>query len=162
MDQSRVKELYEKYGFLIYGRCMRILCSEQDAKDAMQEIFIKLIDNINKFEDREHIIPWIYTVSKNHCFNILRQRKKMVSIDSVEDIKNGHEEERAFSDKQLIGKILGLHNKRIQEAVYYTYIEELNQNEIQKLTGQSPATVRRNLKKFKESLPHIKKRLEIE
>ena len=66
MDQSRIKELYEKYGFLIYGRCMRILCSEQDAKDAMQEIFIKLINNINTFENKEHIIPWIFTVSKNN------------------------------------------------------------------------------------------------
>lgn len=123
---------------------------------------MKLITNINTFKNKEYIIPWIFSVSKNHCFNILRQRRKMVSIDSIEEIKDNHEEERTFSDKQLIRKILGFHNKRIQEAVYYTYIEQLNQNEIQKLTGQSPATVRRNLKKFKESLPHIKKRLEIE
>ncbi len=50
----------------------------------------------------------------------------------------------------------------MQNAVYYTYIENLNQREIQKITGQAPATIRRNLKKFKESIPYLKKRFEIE
>jgi len=54
-----------------------------------------------------------------------------------------------------------VHNKKIQDAVYYTYVEELNQNEIQRITAQSPATIRRNLNRFKNSMKNIKKRLGI-
>jgi DNA-directed RNA polymerase specialized sigma24 family protein len=49
----------------------------------------------------------------------------------------------------------------VKDAVYYTYIEELDQREIGKITGQSPATIRRNLKKFNNNLPAIRKRLGI-
>ncbi len=62
MDPGKSKELYERYGFLIYSRCIRILRSEDDAKDAMQDVFLKLLGNMNKFKDNEHIIPWIYTI----------------------------------------------------------------------------------------------------
>ncbi len=161
MDPLRVKELYEKYGFIIYGRCIRILRSEDDAKDAMHEVFLKLLDNINKFPDNTHIIPWIYTVARNHCFNILRGRKKFASISDLDRLSLKQETEKAYGEKMLIEQVLNVHNKRVQEAVYFTYMEKLNQKDIQKITGQSPATIRRNLNRFKKSIPHLKKRLGI-
>jgi RNA polymerase sigma factor (sigma-70 family) len=162
MDPLRMKELYEKYGFLIYGRCIRILGSEDDARDAMHEVFLKLLDNINRFTDREHIIPWIYTVTRNHCFNILRGKKKFVHTPECDGLTDGMNGGNDPLDRLLIGQILAVHNKRVQEAVYFTYMEKLNQKEIQKITGQSPATIRRNLNRFKKSMPHLKKRLGIE
>lgn len=161
MDPKKIKELYEKYGFLIYGRCIRILQSKDDAKDAMQDIFLKLMDKYEKFKEKEHIVPWIYTVSRNHCFNILRQKKKFVDSNVIDSLNSNEHIDQNVAEKDLIKKIFNFHNKRVQEAVYYTFIEKLNQQDIQKITGQSPATIRRNLKKFKESLPHIKKRLGI-
>jgi len=161
MDPLKAKSLYEKYGFLIYGRCLRILCSEEDAKDAMQDIFLKLYNNREKFRNNEHIIPWIYKVSKNHCFNIIRQRRKFVLAIEPDTIADEHALEHSISNRNLIRKIFGVHNKKIQDAVYYTYVEELNQNEIQRITAQSPATIRRNLNRFKNSMKNIKKRLGI-
>ncbi len=158
----RVKELYEKYGFVIYGRCIRILGSKDDAKDAMHEVFLKLLNNINRFSDKAHIIPWIYTVSRNHCFNILRGRKKFVPLSGFDRLASGQDTENDLTGRMLIQQVLSMHNKRVQEAVYFTYIEKLNQKEIQKITGQSPATIRRNLNRFKKSIPHLKKRLGIE
>jgi len=162
MDPVKAKELYEKFGYLIYSRCIRILRSEDDAKDAMQEVFLKLVENMNRFRDKTHIIPWIYTVSRNHCFNILRGRKKFTHIEDMDRFAGKKDSEKEHAERMLIQQILMLHNKRVREAVYYTYIEKLSQNEIQKITGQSPATVRRNLNRFKKSIPHIKKRLGLE
>lgn len=162
MNDTKINALYEKYGYLIYGRCIRILGSEDDARDAMQEVFIKLINNMDKFKHKERIIPWIYTVSKNHCFNLLRQKKRNIIIDSFDKFADEENSEKGFSNRNLIMKILSFHNSKVQEAVYYTYIEELNQEEIRQLTGQSPATIRRNLKKFKQSVPHIRKKLACE
>ncbi len=162
MDPKEIKELYEKYGFLIYNRCIRILRSEDDAKDAVQDVFLKLLGNMNRFRDEAHIIPWIYTVSRNHCFNILRGRKKFTSVEDMDHLAGKQDSEKEHEERMLIQQILMQHNKRVQEAVYYTYIEKLNQNEIQQITGQSPATVRRNLNRFKKSIPHIKKRLGLE
>lgn len=162
MDQAKARELYDKYGFLIYSRCKRILRSEDDARDAMQEVFLKLLGHYNAFKSNEHVIPWIYTVSKNHCFNMLRENKKFISGYCMENLTDGELTDKTFTDTDILQKVLASHSKKVQEAVYYTYIENLNQTEICTLTGQSPATIRRNLNRFKQSIPHIKKRLGIE
>jgi RNA polymerase sigma-70 factor (ECF subfamily) len=160
MDPLKTKELYEKYGFLIYGRCIRILGSKEDAQDAMHDIFLKMVEKYDSFNNREHIVPWIYTVSKNHCLNVLRKNRKVV-VFSEETVTGGEKSaETVVGKREVIDYIMKNHNKKVQDAVYYTYIEELDQKEIQKVAGQSPATVRRNLKRFKESIPHIMKRLQ--
>ncbi len=161
MDPLKTKELYENYGFLIYGRCIRILGSKEDAEDAVHDIFLKLVDKYESFNNREHIVPWIYTVSKNHCFNVLRKNRKLVAFsqDTVKDDKSTFE--NGVGNREIIDYIMKNHNNKIQDAVYYTYVEGLDQREIQKVTGQSPATVRRNLKRFKESIPNIMKRLDV-
>ena len=159
MDPLEVKALYEKYGFLIYGRCIRILCSSDEAQDAFHDIFLKLMRKYPEFKSKEHIIPWIFTVSKNHCFNILRQKKRYVREIEVDELQAAGSLEKDIDTKEIVNSVLRVHGKKVQDAVYYTYVERLTQEEIGVITGQSPATIRRNLKRFKERLPYLQKRL---
>ncbi len=161
MDPKEIKIIHEKYGFLIYNRCLNLLGSEDEAMDAFQDIFMKLIKYKGTVKDNEVIIPWIYRVVKNHCLNVIRYRKKFADNEVLEYMPTGGDFDDKISNKMLINQILSIHNQKVQDAVYYTYIEKLNQEEIRTITGQSPATIRRNLNKFKESLPGIKKRLEL-
>lgn len=161
MEKRKPRELYETYGFLIFKRCKRLLQCEDEAKDALQECMLKLIKQYPKFKDPEHVVPWIYRVVKNHCLNELRKRKKFADngvLDRVPAQSDGLE----FESRELLRLILSLQSKKVQDAVYYTYIEELSQEEIRKVTNQSPATIRRNLAKFRESLPSLRKKLGIE
>lgn len=159
MEKLTAKELYEKYGFLIYKRCLALLKSEQEAKDGLQDVSLKLIKQYPKFEDPEHVVPWIYRVVKNYCLNILKKRERFVDNVVLETVSSGDSAHREYETNDIIKQVLKEHNKKVQDAVYYTYIEKLNQDEIQKVTGMSPATTRRYLKKFKDSLPGILKRL---
>ncbi|MBD3421333.1 MAG: sigma-70 family RNA polymerase sigma factor [Chitinivibrionales bacterium] len=161
MTQTQTRELYETYGFVIYGRCLRILGSPQDAQDAVQIVFMKLIQNYDSIRNKQRIVPWIYTAAKHHCFNLLRKRRKFIDNDQYVELPSPERFEQEVDNRMLIDIIMRHHSPKVQEAVYYTYVERLNQNEIQRVCGQSPATVRRNLKTFKESLPHIRKRLGI-
>lgn len=158
MDKRNARQLYEDYGFIIFNRCKKLLGNEDEAKDALQECMMKLIKQYPKFKDPEHVVPWIYRVVKNHCLNELRKRKKFVD-NVVLDIVPAESQEMEFESRELLRLVLSLQSKKVQDAVYYTYIEGLNQEEIRKVTGQSPATIRRNLAKFKESLPSLRKRV---
>jgi RNA polymerase sigma-70 factor (ECF subfamily) len=155
------QELYEKYGFLIYRTCLRILGSEDDAKDALQAVFLKLLEQYAGIRDKERAVPWIFNTAKHHCFNVLRADKKFVDSIEPDEIAAPKDEGERLDSRDLIKLIFINQNKKVKDAVYYTYIEELDQREIGKITGQSPATIRRNLKKFKDSLPAIRKRLGI-
>jgi RNA polymerase sigma-70 factor (ECF subfamily) len=158
MNSVPAKQLYEQYGFLIFRTCMRILHSEDDAKDALQTVFLKLLEEYSFIRDQQRVVPWILKAAKNHCFNVLRYNKKFLQSADVEDIPCSADNGKGFEEREIIGLILKQHSKKVREAVYYTYIEQFDQREIQKLTGQSPATVRRNLLRFKRSLQSLKKR----
>ncbi len=159
MDRKQTKELYEKYGFLIFGRCLSILGNEDDARDALHDVFLKLTAKIDTLRDRSKIVPWIYASTTNHCFNVLRMRRRFVDQPAEDAICETHEHDSAYEKRDLIERIMRFHDARVRDAVYFTFVEELNQEEIREITGQSPATIRRNLKKFKDSLPSIAKRL---
>lgn len=162
MDPEDIKTIHEKYSFLIYSRCLSLLGSKDEAMDALQDIFMKLIKYKGTVSDNEMIVPWIYRVVKNHCLNVIRYRNKFSNNEVLEYIPSKGKFDDDIDNRLLINQILSIHDKKVQDAIYYTYIEKLNQEEIRQVTGQSPATIRRNLGKFKKSIPNIKKRLELE
>jgi RNA polymerase sigma-70 factor, ECF subfamily len=159
MNAVPATQLYEQYGFLIYRTCVRILHSEDDAKDALQEVFVKLLENYSSIKDPGRVVPWIFRSAKNHCFNILRNNKKFSHLVEIDDLPSSEDIGQAFEAREIMRLIFRNHSKKVRDAVYYTYVEQFDQREIQKLTGQSPATVRRNLARFKKSLSSIGKRL---
>lgn len=159
MNEKELQELYKRYAFIIYGRCIRILKSHEEAQDAMQVVFLKLIEAHQSIRDREKIVPWIFTAAKNHCFNQLRSTKRFSDEACSDDIESHDKFDERYGNRQLLSMIMMNHSESVRDAVYYTHIEELSQEEIRKITGQSPATVRRNLKKFKDSIPGLRKRL---
>jgi RNA polymerase sigma-70 factor (ECF subfamily) len=161
MDKAEIKALYEQYGYAIYGRCMRILQDRDDARDAMQAVFLKLIEQEHLINDKEKIVPWIFTVATNYCFNSLRYSKKFNRNVEPDDFGTDDSSEKRQENCQLIGMLMNTQDRKTREAVYYTYVEELEQSEIQKVTGQSPATIRRRLARFKEYCRKSRKRLEI-
>jgi RNA polymerase sigma factor (sigma-70 family) len=153
------QELYEKYGFLIYRTCRRILGSDDDAKDAMQEVFLKLLQHYGSIRNKERTVPWIFIAAKRHCFNLLRNNRKFADGIDPDETASRIDEEKRLDQKDLIRLIFANQHENVRDAVYYTYVEEFDQEEIRKITGQSPATIRRNLKRFRDSLRGIRKRL---
>jgi RNA polymerase sigma-70 factor (ECF subfamily) len=160
METNTIKDLYQRYAHLIYGRCLRILGSEDDAWDGVQIVFMKLIEAIDTIRDRERIVPWIFSAATNHCFNVLRSKKKFVSGADPDDMGREDRFDDRIADRQLINALLATQDRRVQEAVYYTHVEGLDQKEIQRIAGQSPATIRRNLHRFKQHCEDMKLRFD--
>jgi RNA polymerase sigma-70 factor (ECF subfamily) len=161
MEAVPAKQLYEQYGYLIYRTCLRILHCEDDAKDALQEVFVKLLEQHGTIKDPALVVPWIFKAAKNHCFNKLRYNKKFDSPDIIDKLHGSENIEHRFEEREIINRVMEHHGKKVRDAVYYTYVEQFDQREIHKLTGQSPATIRRNLGRFKKSLVSIGKKLAI-
>jgi RNA polymerase sigma-70 factor (ECF subfamily) len=67
--------LLSRYTLLLFGLCMKYLKNENDAKDAVQQVFIKVIHELSKYKVT-YFKSWLYMVGKNHCLVELRGRKK--------------------------------------------------------------------------------------
>lgn len=79
-DLSYFQQLYERHIPLIYGLALKYLKDGQSAQDAVIDIYENLADKITKYEI-EVFKNWIYSVTKNHCFAILKENKKEIIVN---------------------------------------------------------------------------------
>ncbi|HVS96313.1 MAG TPA: sigma-70 family RNA polymerase sigma factor [Puia sp.] len=65
--------LLQRYTLLLFGVCMKYLKEEEEARDCVQHIFIKVITELPKYKV-DYFKSWIYTIARNHCLMKLRDR----------------------------------------------------------------------------------------
>ncbi len=95
---------HQQYAFRV---AFRVLCNEEDAKDVVQESFIKIWKNISNFDLKLKFTSWMYKIVINSALDKLRsiRRPNMVNIDTVSE--NLCRLERCGPDVQLENQELG-------------------------------------------------------
>ena len=80
-----VVNMYQQYAFSL---AFRILCNEEDAKDIVQETFVRLWKNIHRYDHTIKFTTWMYTIVSNLCYDSLRSRKRQIHVlsDSIDSI----------------------------------------------------------------------------
>ncbi len=80
--------LYNRYAAKVFGKCFSILKDYDEAKDAVQEIFIKIMTNLASFGERAQFSTWIYSITYNFCIDIIRKKKKEKTLftDDIERV----------------------------------------------------------------------------
>ena len=74
-DITGLSELFEMHRVKVFRLSWRMLGSEQDAEDVLQEIYLKVFDRIKNYRGDSAFSTWLYRMTTNHCLDILRRRK---------------------------------------------------------------------------------------
>ncbi len=74
--------LYKRYASKVFGKCISILKDYDEAKDAVQDIFVKIMSNLANFGERAKFSTWIYSITYNYCIDIIRKKKKEKTLFS--------------------------------------------------------------------------------
>jgi RNA polymerase sigma-70 factor (ECF subfamily) len=159
MENSAVRSLYEKYGHMIFGRCLKILHDKEEAADAMQTVFLKLLEQGDTIRDPERTVAWIFSAATNHCFNQLRSRKKFDPAIDPHLLAGDDDFTSRIADREVIGLLMANLDTKTRQVVYLTHVEKLDQQDIQRVTGLSPATIRRRLRGFESHCRTLSQRL---
>lgn len=146
--------IYERYGHLVLGSCMKYLKNIQEAEDMTSSIFEKLPEKILQHEIR-YFKSWLYQMSKNECLMKLRKKKvytqdvneQMLSSDEQEDDKV----EKEVQIKQLEVALDELKDKQ-KECVVLFYLEELSYQEISDRLNLDIKTVKSQIQNGKRNL----------
>ncbi len=77
--------LYRRYAGKVFAKCISMLSDDGLARDATQDIFIKVLINLGKFTEQSSFSTWVYSITYNFCIDIIRKKKKNILIFS-EDI----------------------------------------------------------------------------
>ncbi len=87
-DERYFNQLFNKYSHLVFGSCIKYLSDEEQAKDAVLEIFEKLASDF-KNHNVEHFPSWLYMVTRNHC--LMKLRKLKTEANKFEEYKLGQD-----------------------------------------------------------------------
>ena len=125
--------LYERYGHLVMGACMKYLKNTLEAEDMTMQIFENLGQKLQKHEI-QYFKSWLYMVTKNECF--MMSRKKGHEFSSIE-ITNLKEEENDFERILLKEQKLTLLEEVIpflkddqRKCIELFYLKELSYQQI--------------------------------
>jgi RNA polymerase sigma-70 factor (ECF subfamily) len=83
-DESAFEELVSRHYHSVYNFANRFLLDAANAEDVTQEVFLRVFRAAKTYTARAKFSTWLYTITKNLCFNELR-RKRSVNILSIED-----------------------------------------------------------------------------
>jgi RNA polymerase sigma-70 factor, ECF subfamily len=150
VDDRCVDALYRRYGPMIYRRCWKLLRDKEAARDATQEVFIKLLRNQEKLEDAENALPWIYRVATYHCLNELRgaARSRDREMPMQDEDTYGDLGSNRCPDRDLVRSILSRFGTRTQAVAVGVLVDEMEHEEVAAALQISRRTVARELKRF--------------
>ncbi len=127
-----------------------MLKNREDAKDAVQETFLKYIQKAPEFESEEHERAWLIRVAANQCKDMLRfaKRKSLFSLEDVSDIAADE------NDAQILSLLMML-DEKYRVVMHLHYVEEYKIEEISKLLGISEAAIKKRLQRGREALREL-------
>ncbi|HVU80129.1 MAG TPA: RNA polymerase sigma factor [Candidatus Paceibacterota bacterium] len=159
-------ERYEQK-LLRYGR--KFLARPEDIEDIVQDVFLSAYQNMRTFDASQRFSPWIYRIAHNAFVNALRKRSRvpitlpdfdtLVSHAVYEDPAPAEREVREM--KAMIDKGLGDIDPKYREVLILHYLEDMQYKEIADILQIPQGTVGIRIKRGKEALKNIYKKLDL-
>ena len=150
--------LLQRYTLLLLGVCMKYLKNEEEAKDSVQQIFLKVIQELQKYKV-EYFKSWLYMVAKNYCLMKIRDRQgkipaelneKMIATpEELTDRQQLAQNELALDHMEASLKEL---NSEQQQCVTLFYLQKKSYQEISDDTGFTMLQVKSYIQNGKRNL----------
>ena len=161
-DQLAMLALVEHYQGQVFGLCYRMLGQRQDAEDAAQESFIRVVRSLDRWDANRDFEPWLLAIAGNRCRTALAKRgraprKELFAEERVED--NSPDLQAA---EQLAEEVrLGLAHLRAEyrEAFVLFHDQERTYLEIAEIMNCPVGTVKTWVHRArKELIGHLQRR----
>ena len=107
--------LLERYTLLLYGVSMKYLKNPEEARDAVQQIFLKAITELHKYEV-SYFSSWLYMIAKNHCLMQLRNQRRAIPVDQMAEPAIASEVPDPLKDERIL--------KDLEEAIQHLKTEQ--------------------------------------
>ena len=156
-DLEIVGVLYDRYTPLTFGVCLKYLKNREESRDAVMQIFEKLIISL-KSHDISMFKGWLYVTARNHCLMQLRARKgknfEELSPFLMETNGNGHHEHGIEIEANLtrLEKCMEALANEQRQCVRLFYLQEKCYKEITESTGYDLNKVKSYIQNGKRNL----------
>lgn len=157
-NQQWIGILLERYTLLLLGVCMKYLKDETEAKDCVQQIFLKVLTEVGKYRI-EYFKSWLYMVAKNHCLMRLRDKgAKTVKELNEEHLAHSESTNDLATDEQaydFLEEAINELNEEQRQCVILFYLKKKSYQQIAEKTGYSLLQVKSYIQNGKRNLKII-------
>jgi len=150
--------LLQRYTLLLLGVSMKYLKNEEEAKDSVQQIFLKVIQELQKYKV-EYFKSWLYMVAKNHCLMKIRDRQGKMTAEINDRLAARPEEEtdrlallQNDHTLELMETALKELNPEQQQCVTLFYLQKKSYQEVSDETGYNMLQVKSYIQNGKRNL----------
>lgn len=161
-DELAFRTLYDRYKNQIFWFCYRTLKDRDIAKDAVQEVFIRIYRMRDKYAPGTNFVGWIHSMARNQCLNIHRSQKDTEPFDELQDyaIQMANERSDTALQDHLAYEVAQL-PEIYREALVLREYEGRSYQEIVEITGLSLSAVKFRIFKARDLLrERLAKRLD--
>ncbi len=155
MTPEEFIDLYLQLEEGLYRVAFRLLDSQAEAEDAVQDLFIKIWSRIDSLERVSYPQAWCLTLMRNHCIDRLRAKAGQQTVPVEENLPAEEELERSARIKRAWEAVLALPPKS-RELLRLRLVEDLSYEEISRQTGLSQNALRVAFHRLKN---HLKKKI---
>jgi RNA polymerase sigma-70 factor (ECF subfamily) len=99
-DRKAFETLLIRYEKPVFNAAFRMLHSTEDARDVTQTVFLKVYENLDRYDSRFRVFSWIYRIAMNESIDCLNKRDRTETIES-EPADLGFGPEQETSNTQL-------------------------------------------------------------
>ena len=152
--QINVEELYRKYGPMVYRRCYFILKNKEKAADAMQDVFVKLLENQNRLKG-DYPSSLLYTMATNICLNLIRSAKsrpETADEELLQAIAGKDDVEKTTITAVLLERIFRDEQESTRAIAVMHFIDRMTYEEIAGEVGLSVSGIRKRLRTLSERI----------
>ena len=155
-DMAGLQVLFDLHRSKVMNLSWRMLGSQQEAEDALQEIFIKVFDRIKNYRGDSAFSTWVYRMTTNHCLDILRRRKilSFMGFENVPEVADKKDSEKAvdLGFSPVIAKTLEKLPEKQKLCLLMREMDDLSYEDIALALQLSLGTVKSNIHRAKAFL----------
>lgn len=158
-DKTALEELYHETKAAIYGFSLTITKNPADSEDVLQETYLKIWANADRYTAKGTPMSWILMIAKNLSLMKLREKKRHQDLEPEEWDMEFHIPDSAGNteDRHLLEAALNLLTLEEREIILLHAVSGLKHREIAELLDMALATV---LSKYHRALKKLRKYIE--
>jgi len=149
-EKAWFEQIVKYYQKSLYKYIRYLTNSSNDVDDIMQDVFIRVYDNLDKYQMGTSFNRWIYKITYNHTMNELKKKKrrKVVLYDRMPDFPDTRVEDTGISSKTK--KVLFQLTLEERNLLYLRIYEEMNYKKMSEILNKSEVSLRKKYERVRK------------
>lgn len=151
-DRDAFRWVVQTHQRMVFSLALKMLCNEEEAKDMVQETFIRVWQSIKNFDTQKTFSTWVYTIASRLCIDQLKRARKVVVLPEDELVLKrfafAGDEQLALENKEwvaIVRTLAGSLSDKQRLVFTLCQLEGLPSTEVEQITGLNAHQVKSNL-----------------